>query len=179
MNNKKREALNLVLRYFILLLIAIPGIKIFYFLFTNLTIYPVFYLVQIYSKATLNGNLITLSNNISLEIVGACVAGSAYLLLTILNLSTPNIKIKKRILMLAISYFIFLIFNIIRIVFLGYLVFIGSAYFDIVHSVLWYGISTIFVVTLWFVLIFYFKIESIPVYSDLKFLYQSSSLYKK
>src|SRR3989338_706537 len=115
MNNKKREALNLVLRYFILLLIAIPGIKIFYFLFTNLTIYPVFYLVQIYSKATLNGNLITLSNNIS---------------------------------------------------------------FDIIHSVLWYGISTIFVVTLWFVLIFYFKIESIPVYSDLKFLYQSSSLYK-
>ncbi|PIN90235.1 hypothetical protein COU57_03955 [Candidatus Pacearchaeota archaeon CG10_big_fil_rev_8_21_14_0_10_32_14] len=178
MKNKKGDALNILYRYIILLLIAIPGISIFYFLFTSLTIYPVYYLVQIYSKATLYGNLITLSNNISLEIVGACVAGSAYLLLTILNLSTSNIKLKKRILMLLSSYFIFLIFNIIRIVFLGYLVFIGSAYFDIVHSVLWYGISTIFVVALWFAQIHYFKVNSIPIYSDIKFLYKNSTLLK-
>ncbi len=176
MSKQKKDVYDLIIRYVLLIFIVLIGIKIIYFVFTPLTIYPSYLLTRLYSVSSLSGIIITFSNTVSLEIVGACVAGSAYLLLIILNLTTSDINLKKRILMLFLSYFIFLFFNIIRIFVLGYLVFIGSVYFDVVHSVLWYGISTIFVVALWFFMIYYFKIKSIPVYSDLKFLYQRSSL---
>jgi len=177
-NNSKNNAVNIFVRYIILILIAIPNIYLFYFIFTSLTIYPVFYFINFFTKATLNGTIISFGAD-NIEIVGACVAGSAYYLLTILNLSTPNIKIKKRILMLFISYLTFLILNIARIVFLSYLIFIDSAYFDATHKILWYSLSTLLVVIIWFSEVKFFKINSIPVYEDVKFLYRKSLFKKK
>ena len=48
----------------------------------------------------LMGNVILLDNRIPIEIVPACVAGSAYYLLLILNLSIAKIKLKTRIQMI-------------------------------------------------------------------------------
>jgi len=162
------------LRYIILIVIAIPNFFIFYLIFTPLTIYPVFYLINLFANATIYGKVISF-NEQTIEIVGACVAGSAFYLLTILNLSTPNIKLKKRIYMLLISYLIFLIINILRIVLLSFLLYTGSPYFDVTHKILWYSLSTIFVLVIWFSEVKYFNIKSIPAYSDVKYLYNQSS----
>ena len=169
-----KRLIDMFLRYIILIAIAIPNFFIFYLIFTPLTIYPVFFLITLFANPTLNGTVISFSNQ-TIEIVGACVAGSAFYLLTILNLSTPNIKLKKRIYMLLISYLIFLIINILRIVLLSYLLYTGSPYFDVTHKILWYSLSTIFVLVIWFSEVKYFNIKSIPAYYDVKYLYNQSS----
>jgi exosortase/archaeosortase family protein len=117
-------------------------------------------------------------NNLFIEIIEACVAGSAYYLLLILNLSTPSIKFPKRFKLILISFASLLIVNIIRIVFLSAVFVTGASWFDIAHKVFWYVGSIIFVLVIWFLEVKYYKIKSIPFYSDLKFIYKNSALKK-
>lgn len=173
----KKEYINLVLRYLILIIVAIPNLYLFYLIFTPLTVYPVYFVFNLFYDVVLSNNTL-LFNGYDLEIVNACVAGAAYYLLLMLNLATPKIKIKKRLKMILFSFSALLTLNVIRIIFLGFLHVAGSAFFDITHLVFWYFISIIFVVGLWFFQVKYFKIKEIPFYSDLKFLYKNS-LFKK
>jgi hypothetical protein len=46
----------------------------------------------------------------------------------------------------------------------------GSVYFDKVHYFIWYFLSTVIVVLIWIYNVKKFKIKSIPVYSDLKWV---------
>src|SRR3989344_5222536 len=174
----KKRLKDIFIRYIILVIIALPNLFIFYRFFSPLTVYPSYFFINLLYDAHLSGVNIFVKGLV-IEIVDACVSGSAYYLLTILNLSTPNIKLKKRILMLFISYLTFLILNIARIVFLSYLIFIDSAYFDATHKILWYSLSTLLVVIIWFSEVKFFKINSIPVYEDVKFLYRKSLFKKK
>ena len=160
---------EMMLRYVILLLLAFSNLYLFYLVFTPLTLYPVFFLINLFFDAFLYSNIITF-NGISIEIIGACVAGSAYYLLLILNLSTPEIKPSKRIKMIALSFLIFLLLNILRIFFLSFLVLNNNFYFDLIHQFFWYFLSTIFVVLIWFGEVKLFKIKNIPIYTDIKFL---------
>ncbi len=93
MKSLKKRITDVFLRYTIMLLLAIPGLWIFYTIFTPLTVYPIYFLLNLFFGATLSGNIV-LVNNLPIEIIGACVAASAYYLLLILNLSTPNIVLK-------------------------------------------------------------------------------------
>lgn len=158
---------NIFLRYFILILVAIPNLYLFYLIFAPLTIYPTYFLLNLFFNASLNQNIIQF-NGSSIELISACIAGAAYYLLLILNLSTPQIKFKKRIKLIFSSFLIFLILNILRIFFLSLLFYSGSNYFDITHKIFWYSISTIFVVGIWFFQVKYYKIKQIPFYSDIK-----------
>lgn len=178
--NKLKEIFT---RYLIIILIALPNLFIFYFIFTPLTIYPLFGLFKIFFKdVLLVGNIFNISGKFFIEIIKACIAGSAYYLLFILNLSIPNISLKKRLKMLLFSFTFLLILNILRI-FILTLIFVyfpeTPSFFDITHKLFWYFGAIIFVVLIWFIEVKTFKIKDIPIYSDIKYLYKKSALRGK
>ena len=150
---------NLLIRYTILVAVAIPNLYIFYLIFTPLTTYPVYFLLDLFNISST-----------SIKIIPACIAASAYYLLLILNLATPNIKLKKRITLIISAFATFLIINLLRIIFLTILYNSNSPLFNFTHLFFWYFLSTIFVLTIWFTQVKIYKIKSIPFYSDIKFL---------
>jgi hypothetical protein len=121
---------DIVARYLILIITGILNVQIFYFFFSALTIYPVYYLLKLLFNVTISANVL-LVQNLPIEIIGPCIAGSAYYLLLILNLSTPKIKLPKRIFSLVFSFGLLLIINILRIFLLSLLLISGSEFFDI------------------------------------------------
>lgn len=183
---------SIIFRYGLLLVLGLGNLFIFYLIFTPLTVYPVFGLISsIHEASLLRGDLsqaCVVLQNIPLlskiacmnttiffkgyfaSIVSACVAGSAYYLLLILNLSTP-MKNKQRVKSILFLIFMFLILNIFRIFGFALLFSIkGFELFDLAHTATWYFGSTIFVVLLWFANVTIFKIKSIPIYTDFKFI---------
>jgi exosortase/archaeosortase family protein len=168
---KKINILDISLRYLILVLVALPNLYLFYLIFTPLTVYPVYFILNLFFGATLTGTTV-LVKTIPIEIIKSCVAGSAYYLLFILNLATPNIKLNKRIKIILISFTAFLILNLIRIIILSLLILSNSSFFDITHKISWYLLSILFVVGIWFSVVKFFNIKQIPFYSDIKLVYK-------
>lgn len=168
---------DILIRYLILLFIAIPNLYVFYTIFAPLTLYPLYFLLNIFFDVSISGRQIFF-NNFSIELINACIAGSAYYLMLILNLSTPKIKLDKRLKMIFFSFGIFLLLNIFRIFFLSLLLFNNSNFFDIAHKLFWYSISTIFVIGIWFFQVKIYKIKNIPFYSDINYLL-NNSYFKK
>jgi len=164
-----KKVTDLVLRYATLLVASVPNLYLFYLVFFPLTIYTSYFLFNLFFDATISGNTILISGgNFRIVFVDACVAGSAYFLLLVLNLSTPKIKQRgKSIFFLFTSFFLL---NIIRIFLLGLMYLNSSSFFDITHKVTWWLGSTIFVVGIWFANVKLFKIKEIPFYSDFKYL---------
>jgi len=154
------------LRYLILLAIAL-FLPLIYTIFTPLTIFPSLWLLDLFYKVSLNNNLITIENLTKIEIIPACIAGSAYLLLFILIFSVP-INNKKRILAIISSFGILLSLNIIRIVILSIWFHEGFIFFDFTHKLFWYVLSTLFVIAIWFFIVKLISIKEIPIYTDLK-----------
>lgn len=155
----------LFLRYVILFFLGL-NLWLLYFIFTPLTIYPVFFMLSLLFHASLSGNII-IFNNTAIKLVNACIAGSAYYLLLILNLTIP-ITIKKRLQALIFSLTSFLAINIIRI-FLFSLLFLASfTLFNLTHLLFWYLLSAFIVFFIWLLTIKIFKIKEIPVYSDVR-----------
>jgi len=175
MKNKYTE---LLIRYLILIIFSIIGFGIFYWIFSPLTIYPTYWALSILYKTLLFNNTI-FANGLPIEIIGACIAGSAYSFLLILNLSVPNIKPTKRIRMVLLAFGIFFVINLIRIVVLSIMYVEESAFFDFTHKLFWILGSTVFVILIWFLEVKMFKIKDIPLYSDLKNLYEESTFKNK
>ena len=172
----KKQPIDIVVRYLFLLLIGLPNLFLFYFIFAPLTIYPVYFLLKSFLNVSLHGDILYFVNSTPVQIINACVAGAAYYLLLILNLSTPKIKIEKRIKMIIYSFTSFLALNIFRIIILIILFNSKFAFFDLAHKLFWYFLSVIFVVGIWFIQVKIYKIREIPFYSDLKYIYRKSSL---
>ena len=170
MKKRTKNLLDIFLRYAILILIALPGLQIFYFLFSSLTIYPVFFLLNLFYDVSLSGNVIHVLDRYFIEIIAACVAGSAYYLLFILSMSLRKIKLRRRLNLIFLSFLLFLIANILRVFILSVLYVSNFSFFDIAHKVFWYVGSIILVIFIWFVLIKIFKIKEIPFIEDIKFL---------
>ena len=165
----RKEYFSLIIRYFLLVFLSLSNLYIFYLILTPLTVYPVYFLLSIFFNVSLQLNTIFI-NGFAIEIISACVAGSAYYLLLILNLSIPKIAFKKRLKMVLFAFSSLLILNILRIFLLVYVLLISPFLFDITHKIFWYLISIFFVVGIWFIEVKLFKIKQIPVYSDVKFL---------
>ena len=184
---------SIIIRYALLLLFGLGNLFIFYVVFTPLTVYPVFGLISYFYEATLLDGGVSescdvaanmfpflkglacmkttiLFNGYFASIIPACVAGSAYYLLLILNLSTP-LKTGQRVKSLFFLLGIFLTINILRI-FSFALIYAneGFEFFNIAHATTWYFGSTVLVIILWFTNILVFKIKEIPVYSDFKLI---------
>jgi hypothetical protein len=166
--------LNICTRYSILLIIGISNLVLgfnglFYLVFTPLTIYPVFSILNyIYGALFIEPNVIFFKGYFA-NITPACVAGSAYFFILILNLITP-MSFSKRMRSLLFIWTSFLILNILRIVVFSSLVFRGYKYFNITHLSTWYFGSTLMVVLLWFGSVKIFDIKTIPAYSDFSYL---------
>ena len=170
--NNKFSFLDLALRYILLLGVVLSNNIPFYFLFTSLTVYSVYFLLELFFNASLVSNIIII-NKLPIEIIGSCIAGSAYSLLLILNLSTKGIKLTKRIGILLFSFTIFFVANVLRIFLLSLMFVSGEPLFEITHKLFWYIGSTIFIVGIWFLSVKLFKIKEIPFYSDIKHLLDS------
>lgn len=166
--DKVKWVLNLIVRYLILLAIAILLSFTFLFndLFLKLTIYPVNFLISLFFSSTIMGNQI-LFNSHAIELIPACIGVSAYFLFLILNLST-SMNIKKRVYSLLFLFLSFLVINILRIFLLAVLFSNDFIYFSIIHESIWYFFNVIIVVGIWFLAVYLFKITQIPIYSDIK-----------
>lgn len=162
-----KDIIALLARYIILLLLAINNLFIIYQLFAPLTIYPVFFIINLlYSPASLLGNAISFSNS-SIILVNACIAGAAYYFLIFLNISTP-MPLKTRIKSLAFFILSFLFLNILRIVIFSVLFNAGFTYFNFAHKLTWHLGSTLLLIMLWLINIRLFSIKNIPIYTDIK-----------
>jgi len=175
MKKEERKILGITLRYVILLLIVLPGFILFYFVFSPLTIYSVYGLLELIYHVNIYQNMLSVGNH-TIEIINACIAGAAYYFLLVLNMSIPNVKAKKRIYMILVSFGIFLIINILRIFILSIMYISDSTFFDVTHKIFWYLGSTVLVVLIWILVVRWFKIKEIPIYSDFRFLYKKSLL---
>lgn len=162
-----KKAGFIVLRYFLAVILALC-LPLFYIILKPITIYSIYFITNLIYNSSLQG-IILIVNSHSIQFIDACIAGSAYLLLLILNLLTP-MNYKKRIKIIVIDFLLFYIFNIARILILIILLVNNNAIFDITHKITWYGISTIFVLLIWFFNIKIFNLKTIPIYSDIKFI---------
>jgi len=169
---KAGRVTELVVRYLILLLAGLFNLTLFYAVFTPLTVYPLYWILSVIDSGTklLEGNFFYFRGEF-LEIIEACVAGAAYYLLLILNMTTP-MKLKKRMQSILFLMGSFLVINIIRIGIFAELAVSGSEYFDVAHNIVWYFGSTVIVVAVWFLNVWLFKIKNIPIYSDAKDLFE-------
>ncbi|MBS3083518.1 pacearchaeosortase [Candidatus Pacearchaeota archaeon] len=189
----KNTIFSLVLRYLLLLILGLGNLFIFYLIFTPLTIYSVFGLIsRFYDVVILIGNptqacdiainflpflksIACMNTTIFFKgyfasIIPACIAGSAYYLLLILNLSTPMSK-KQRIKSILFLMSSFLFLNILRI--FGFALLYankGLELFNIAHIAFWYFGSTILIILLWFTNVMLFNIKNIPIYTDFKMI---------
>lgn len=164
-----KSKLIIFIRYLVLLTLILLY-PIIYKIFTPLTIYPTLTLLKLFfSNVSLSQNTVIINFQTPIEIIPACIAASAYLLLLILNLTTP-MALKKRIYTLLFSFIALLILNILRISLFSVLTYQNFSLFDITHKLSWYFLSTLFVIGIWFLTIKIFKIKQVPIYSDTKYL---------
>ncbi len=168
MNKKEKSVLCIFARYSILILFGI-FLPVFYKVFLPLTIWPVYLLLKIFYDVSVSGNILSIAGA-RIELINACIAGSAYFLLLILNLTT-NMKARQRFYSIIFSFLSLLVLNILRIFFLSVLYTENFVFFDVTHKLFWYALSILFVVGIWFLTAKLFKIKNIPVYSDIRILY--------
>ncbi len=165
---ENKHFFEIFLRYTIPVILGIPNLFLFYAIFTPLTLYPAYYILNfLYQDVNLLPNNLIGIGAVGIKLIPACIAATAYYLLLVLNLTTP-MKIKTRIYSLLFLFITFLILNIARILIFAHLALIGYQYFDISHSLTWYFGSTLLIVIIWFADIKLFKIKAIPVHTDLK-----------
>ncbi|MAH49410.1 hypothetical protein CMI37_26545 [Candidatus Pacearchaeota archaeon] len=176
MKKQVSQLTGLFIRYVIILVAGLGNLYILYKLLKPLTIHAVAALMSLFTHISISDNLI-ISERVIIEIIPACVAGSAYYLLLILVLATPKINLSKRIKILAFTFLALFILNIARIIILASTT--SSTYFHATHLIFWYFISTIFVAGIWIASVRLFKIKSTPIYDDLKFLYKLIKSKKK
>ena len=163
-SNKK--LILIVLRYIILLILVLNSYLI-YKIFTPLTIYFSVIFLKLFYPVIFFGEQILINQTKIIEIIPSCVAGSAYVLLLILNLFVA-MKPKQRIYSILLSFSLLFIFNILRIIVLSILLVNDFEFFYITHKLVWYVLSTILVVGIWFLTIKIFKIKEMPIISDIK-----------
>ncbi len=146
---------------------------VFYSIIYPLTVYPAYFFTNLFYGAYLVGNSIFVSGNV-VNIIPACVAGIAYSLLLFLILFTKGISFGKGLKMFVVGSLLILVMNVLRIDLLIYvLVEFGSDLFDKVHLVFWNFISGLYVAFVWIFLVKKFRVSSIPIVSDVKYLYTS------
>ncbi len=179
MHTETKFIFNLFLRYLIILFSGISNLFLFYLILTPLTVYSVYFILNLFFSVTISGSNIHFSNSFVISIIPGCVAGAAYYLLFMLNLSVPKIKFLRRIAILSIAFISFFVVNILRIFFLSVIYYYDFPFSDIIHEFSWYFGSIILTVGIWFSEVYFFKIKEVPFYSDLNYFYKRSIFNKK
>lgn len=163
--NKAKE---IIIRYVLAFIPFIFFNQIYWFL-KYLTINTLSFLFSLFAKVTINFSEDIISvNGQNLLLIEPCIAVSAFILLFLLNITTLDIGFKNRVLSLFLSVVILFAFNIIRIIFLFSI--LNFEFFDTIHLIVWYGLSTIIVFIDWILMIKIFHIRTIPIISDMMYL---------
>lgn len=144
-------------------------LPLIYNIFTPLTVYATGGVLKLFYQVSINGDLIKIFPKTTIQIIPACVAGSAYLLSLILNLSVP-MKIKKRARSILFAFALLFALNVLRIFILSISLVKNFQFFNFTHKLFWYILSTLFVVGIWFLTTKIFSIKEIPAYSDIEYL---------
>jgi hypothetical protein len=165
MDRKKERIIRIFFRYIALIFFGI-FYSIIYSIFFHLTIWPSYFLLDFFYDVSISENILIVSG-VSIGIVSACIAGSAYYLLLILNLTT-EMNAKQRAYSLFFSLGMFLVINTLRIFFFSILLIEDYFYFELIHLFFWYLVSIGVVIALWFLTAHLFKIKNFPVYSDVR-----------
>jgi len=164
-----KKSFDILLRYLFLLILVVFSLPLIYRIFTPLTINVSAALLNSLYKIVVYNDIIVINSLTFIQIIPACVAGSAYLLLLILNLTVP-MEFKRRIHAILLSFLILFVLNILRIFLLSILYHNNVPYVDFTHKLFWYVLSTVFVVFIWFLVVKIFSIKEIPAYTDFKYL---------
>lgn len=171
---KNKQAIGILTRYIFLIVLGLFGFSFLYKTLAPITVYPVFSILNIlYNDVVFQSPNVLLISGDSIVLVEACIAGAAYFLLLILNLTTP-LSIKTRAKSLAFIFISFLLLNIIRIVVFTFLYLSWNDIFNITHMLFWYIGSTILLVFIWFFNVYLFKIKSTPIYTDMREIYKDA-----
>lgn len=161
---------RLVLRLLALVIIfLIPSLMLL--IFSKPTIYLSYYSLKLlsYNPILVNNDIII--NQAVLTFIPACVATSAYYLLIALVFLTKDLKLKTIIYSIVLGSSLILLFNILRVDILVFILLnFSKNLFDTLHLFIWKFLSGIYVALVWLLLIKIFKIKTIPVYSDVKYL---------
>lgn len=169
MKKENTKILLIFIRYITILLLALGNLFLFYLIFTPLTVYSSHFLLSLFYPSSVSGNTILLPS-VNIILIDACIAGSAYYLLLLLNFSLP-MKPKTRFFSVLFSFALFFLVNVLRIVAFSILLINNFRYFDITHLFFWYFISGIIVFLVWILTTKTFKIKNIPFYTDISFIY--------
>lgn len=140
-----------------------------------LTLYPTYLLLLPYKPLLSSSSIII--NSTTLTISEPCLAILAYILLTLLIILTPKIQLKTRFKILLIGSTTILVTNIIRIYILSLILINNNInLFLTLHLLIWKFLSSIFIILIWILLTKHYKIKTIPIYTDLKYLIKKSFL---
>jgi exosortase/archaeosortase family protein len=168
---------KLILRTIIALLIR-PEIFYSSFLFVTMAFPYVILKILSYDVQLVFSDSILMVGGTQIQFVEACMATTAYYLLALLILTTKDIGLKKSIKMFLIGALLIFVMNLLRITLLVMAVVnMGLNWFNAIHMLFWYIISTFYVLLIWIFLIRFYKVKNIPIYSDIKYLL--SELRKK
>ena len=118
-----------------------------------------------------------LGGEATVNIVKYCVTASAYYLLALLCIITMGISLWKRFLMFLIGSALIFGMNIARIVILIIILLNNEGMFEAAHFTLGLLLSVGYVILVWVLLSFLFKVKTIPFYSDIRFL--TKAMFKK
>ncbi len=168
-----KELYSIFIRYISLFVLAF-FISFLDRLFLMPTLFIVRFLLLPLPSELYARSIIVLS--VPIEIIRACVAPSAFYFLLALNLTTFGISIKRRLLCLLLSWFLFLLANSIRIYGLIMVLLLNFNYFDIIHYIIWHFFSAVLVFFIWVFTINTLHIKNYPVVSD--FIYIKNCLKK-
>ena len=167
---------SLIARIAIAFLIPYSLIKLIIF---PITIYLSYVLLSIIQQNVILNSPYIIINGVTTKFVTACAAVSAYYLLMLLVLLTKDIRPLTRLKMFFLGSLIILIVNTIRVVILLLILsYRNQNLFETVHIAFWMLIGSIIVALTWIYLVKRYKVRSIPVYSDLKYLFQQTKIYK-
>lgn len=129
-------------------------------------------ILNLFYTSKIIGNSIYVQDKI-INFIPACIALTAYYLLFLLIVLTKDIKLKVSIKMFLLGSLSIFVLNLIRIELLIFLL-IKNNYnlFEQIHMIFWNFVSGLYVALVWIFLVTKYKIKTIPIYSDIKYLYQ-------
>lgn len=168
---------SLLLRILTPFIISYSLLKLIFF---HLTLNLSYLLLKLINPKTWLIDNFIIFKETTLKFIPACAAISAYYLLLILIVFTKDIKFLTRIKILLFGSLMLLITNLFRILLLTLILDkYGINYFEHLHLFFWSIISSIIVALIWILFVKRYKIRSIPIYSDIKYLLKKTKIFKE
>jgi len=158
---------SLILRLTLILIFTLTNFL--YLIIKPITLYSLFLIFLPFNTTLKNSSIII--NNTEFNLIPACIAITAYILLAVLILLTKDLTIKTTIKLFLIGSLLILVANLIRISILILLWVYKNIYlFNTIHLFFWKFVASIYVAFVWIFLIKKYKIKSIPLIDDYKYL---------